>query len=134
MDAMPRCRPQFTVRRLIIAVAVVALAVMVARWTRDRCLESGQTTEVLVTVVVGGVTGFGALRFPLIFLILGFVVGFIPQYAAHSHYFDTQAAMTTGFVVGAFTGAPVGLLTRFLKFPVPSHAAKTSSPETDELG
>jgi len=46
----------------MVAAAVMAAAAMVAKWTRDRCLESGQMIEVLVAAMVGGGIGVGAMR------------------------------------------------------------------------
>ena len=97
----------------MVAVAVAAPAAMVAGWTWDRCRQSGQTFEVLVAVVMGGAVGLGAMRHPWVFLPIAIVIGSIPHYAGRG--FNTEAAVEYGLIAGAFIGAPVGLLSRFVK-------------------
>jgi len=106
--------PRVHLRTLMVAVAVAAPAAMVAKWTWDRCVESGQTAEVLTAVVVCGAAGLVAMRHPLMSLPFAVVSLMITDYPCHG--FNAVAAVEYGVGAGAGLGATVSLLTRFWKW------------------
>jgi hypothetical protein len=107
---------RFTVRRIMVSVAVAGLASLAALGV---CREYASTDErivILVASVVAGAFGLGAMRRPLVFLAPLLVVWLITPSVDHPGI-DVINLSAGGCFLGWIIGAPVGCLSRYLMRP-----------------
>ncbi len=130
---MPIPRPRFTVRRLMIAVAVSAPVAAIGAKTYDACQATGLPQSILVAVAVTGLVGFLALRKPLTaipFVVLVFLM--TPRIATfpRMNYFElpSQGAMLAWSV-----GAPVGWILRTIRKGGRKPTRNVEPPGTSEV-
>ena len=102
---------QFTVRRMMVAVAVAALVLLVAS-NDDR--HDGITDKrmvIPVACVVAAVYGLGAMRRPLMFLLPLIAVWIVTPQVDHPTH-DVINTSAAGCFIGWMIGAPAGWMSR----------------------
>lgn len=109
---MPLLGLRFTVRRLMAAVAIAALASLAfSKVCRD--YPSNRTRAViLLTSAVAGAVGVGALRRPLLFLVPVLVTWVVVPAVDHPSLDDALGMSAGGCQLGWMIGAPIGWISR----------------------
>ncbi len=125
---LPRIR--FTVRRLMVAVAIVALISLVASNPERHDGITDKRVVTPVASVVAAAYGFGAMRRPLVFLLPLLAILSVTSQVDHPTP-DVINISAAGCFLGWLIGAPVGWISRRLTRAGYPFSASIEPPEPD---